>query len=117
MASAPRNAERTSDGAESSPERSPSASAGKDPTGRSPDAGSSRPEGEIAAADDPEAERARLVALYQEKFANPFVAAERGYIDEVIQPRLLRRKLISSFAMLETKRDSMPPKKHGNIPL
>jgi len=72
---------------------------------------------EIAAADDPEAERARLVALYQEKFANPFVAAERGYIDEVIQPRLLRRKLISSFAMLETKRDSMPPKKHGNIPL
>ena len=72
---------------------------------------------EIAAADDPEAERARLVALYQEKFANPFVAAERGYIDEVIQPRLLRRKLISSFAMLETKRDTMPPKKHGNIPL
>lgn len=72
---------------------------------------------QIAAAEDPEAERARLVTLYQEKFANPFVAAERGYIDEVIQPRLLRRKLISSFAMLETKRDTMPPKKHGNIPL
>ena len=72
---------------------------------------------EISEAKDPEAERERLVALYQEKFANPFVAAEKGYVDEVIQPRLLRRKLVAAFAMLETKRDTMPPKKHGNIPL
>jgi len=72
---------------------------------------------QIEAAEDPEAERARLVELYQEKFANPFVAAERGYIDEVIPPRLLRRKLVTAFAMLATKRDTMPAKKHGNIPL
>jgi len=72
---------------------------------------------EIQEAADPEAERARLVAEYGDRFANPFQAAERGYIDEVIAPRLLRRKLIVSFAMLETKRDTMPAKKHGNIPL
>ncbi len=72
---------------------------------------------EIAEADDPEAERRRLVAQYEEKFANPFVAAERGYIDEVIRPRNLRRKLVASFEMLQTKRDTMPTKKHGNIPL
>jgi propionyl-CoA carboxylase beta chain len=72
---------------------------------------------EISGADDPEAERARKVEEYQELFANPFVAAERGYIDEVIMPSSLRRKLISAFAMLQTKRDSMPAKKHGNIPL
>ncbi len=72
---------------------------------------------EIEEAADPEAERARLVKLYQEKFANPFVAAERGYLDEVIPPRLLRRKLATAFAMLATKRDTMPAKKHGNIPL
>ncbi len=72
---------------------------------------------EIRNADDPEAERERLVAEYQKKFANPFVAAEKGYVDEVIRPRLVRRKLASAFAMLETKRDWMPTKKHGNIPL
>ncbi len=72
---------------------------------------------EIQRAAEPEAERARLVQEYQEKFANPFVAAERGYIDEVILPRLLRRKLVAAFALLQTKRDSMPSKKHGNIPL
>jgi propionyl-CoA carboxylase beta chain len=72
---------------------------------------------EIQSADDAEAERARLVAEYQEKFANPFVAAEKGYIDEVIRPRLTRRKLVAAFSMLQTKRDWMPTKKHGNIPL
>jgi propionyl-CoA carboxylase beta chain len=72
---------------------------------------------EIAAAADPEAERARRVAEYQELFANPFVAAERGYLDEVIMPRRLRRKLVEAFAALQTKRDSMPAKKHANIPL
>jgi propionyl-CoA carboxylase beta chain len=72
---------------------------------------------EIQSADDAEAERARLVEQYQDKFANPFVAAEKGYIDEVIRPRLLRRKLVAAFALLQTKRDWMPTKKHGNIPL
>jgi propionyl-CoA carboxylase beta chain len=72
---------------------------------------------EIMNADDEEATRARLVSEYQELFANPFVAAEKGYIDEVIRPRLVRRKLASAFALLETKRDWMPTKKHGNIPL
>jgi propionyl-CoA carboxylase beta chain len=72
---------------------------------------------EIKSAQDPEAERSERVAEYQDLFANPFVAAERGYIDEVIMPRDLRRKLASAFAMLQTKRDSMPAKKHANIPL
>jgi propionyl-CoA carboxylase beta chain len=72
---------------------------------------------EINGAGDSDAERARLVAEYQEKFANPFVAAELGYVDEVVVPRLLRRKLVAAFALLETKRDTMPAKKHGNIPL
>jgi propionyl-CoA carboxylase beta chain len=72
---------------------------------------------EIQRAEEPEAERARRVAEYQEKFANPFVAAEKGYVDEVILPRLLRRKLVAAFTLLQTKRDWMPAKKHGNIPL
>ncbi len=72
---------------------------------------------EIQKADDSAAEHQSLVQRYQDKFANPFVAAERGYLDEVITPRRLRRKLVAAFAMLETKRDSMPTKKHGNIPL
>jgi propionyl-CoA carboxylase beta chain len=72
---------------------------------------------EIQGAEDAEAERGKRVKEYQDLFANPFVAAERGYIDEVIVPRMLRRKLASAFAMLQTKRDTMPAKKHGNIPL
>jgi acetyl-CoA/propionyl-CoA carboxylase carboxyl transferase subunit len=72
---------------------------------------------QLKEADDPDAERERLVEEYQAKFANPFVAAEKGYLDEVILPRLLRRKLVAAFATLQTKRDSMPTKKHGNIPL
>ena len=72
---------------------------------------------EINNASDPGEERKHRVEEYQDLFANPFVAAERGYIDEVIMPRVLRRKLVSAFAMLQTKTDSMPAKKHGNIPL
>jgi propionyl-CoA carboxylase beta chain len=72
---------------------------------------------EIQSAENTEAERQRLVAEYQEKFANPFVAAEKGYLDEVIIPRLLRRMLVAAFSMLQNKRDWMPTKKHGNIPL
>jgi propionyl-CoA carboxylase beta chain len=62
-------------------------------------------------------DREEKVAEYKEKFANPYIAAERGYIDEIIQPRFTRRKLITTFAMLRNKRDRNPPKKHGNIPL
>jgi propionyl-CoA carboxylase beta chain len=62
-------------------------------------------------------EREQKVAEFKEKFANPYIAAERGYIDEIIEPRFTRRKLITAFAMLRNKRDSNPPKKHGNIPL
>jgi propionyl-CoA carboxylase beta chain len=61
--------------------------------------------------------RSEKVAEYKEKFANPYIAAERGYIDEIIEPRFTRRKLITTFAMLRNKRDRNPPKKHGNIPL
>jgi len=56
-------------------------------------------------------------AEYAEKFANPFIAAQRGFVDEVIQPRETRRKLLKSFAMLETKEVARPIRKHGNIPL
>ena len=63
------------------------------------------------------AARAAKIAEYREKFANPYIAAERGFIDEVIQPRDTRAKLITALAALETKRDKNPPKKHGNIPL
>ncbi len=72
---------------------------------------------EIAAAEDPEAERERLVAEYRARFANPYVAAARGYLDDVIEPRETRPRLINALEMLQNKRDSNPPKKHGNIPL
>ncbi|MBI2223265.1 MAG: acyl-CoA carboxylase subunit beta [Acidobacteria bacterium] len=72
---------------------------------------------EIETAPDPVAARAAKVAEFREKFANPYVAASRGFIDEVIHPRTTRAKLISALAGLETKRDRNPPKKHGNIPL
>jgi propionyl-CoA carboxylase beta chain len=62
-------------------------------------------------------DRNAKVAEYKEKFANPYIAAERGYVDEIIEPRFTRRKLITTFAMLGNKRDKNPPKKHGNIPL
>ena len=63
------------------------------------------------------ADRDAKIAEYKEKFANPYIAAERGYVDEIIEPRFTRRKLITTFAMLRNKRDKNPPKKHGNIPL
>lgn len=72
---------------------------------------------ELDAAADPTGLRAQKVAEFREKFANPYIAAARGYIDEVIRPRETRAKLISALASLETKRDKNPPKKHGNIPL
>jgi len=72
---------------------------------------------EIAAAEDPEAERQRLVREYREKFTHPYVAASLGYIDEVIEPHETRPRLIAALEMLRNKRDSNPPKKHGNMPL
>ena len=72
---------------------------------------------ELDSADDPERLRAERVAEFREKFANPYVAASRGFVDEVIQPRQTRARLIAALAGLETKRDRNPPKKHGNIPL
>jgi propionyl-CoA carboxylase beta chain len=72
---------------------------------------------EIEAAADPAAERRRLIADYQEKFSNPYRAAELGYIDEVIDPADTRPKLIQALRMLKTKRDTNPAKKHANIPL
>jgi propionyl-CoA carboxylase beta chain len=62
-------------------------------------------------------DRDAQIAEYREKFANPYIAAERGYVDEIIEPRFTRRKLITAFAMARNKRDKNPPKKHGNIPL
>lgn len=71
----------------------------------------------IAAADDPAAERTRLVAEYEAQFANPYAAAARGYVDAVILPSETRPRLIAALDMLADKRDSNPPRKHGNIPL
>ncbi len=72
---------------------------------------------EIAKSENPEATRARLIEEYREKFANPYVAASRGFIDDVIDPRTTRPRIIRALEMLQTKRDTLPPKKHGNIPL
>ncbi|MEN3272261.1 MAG: propionyl-CoA carboxylase beta chain [Actinomycetota bacterium] len=71
----------------------------------------------IEAADDPDTERARLVAEYEERFANPYIAASRGYVDEVIHPSETRSRLVRALDLLADKHDTNPPKKHGNIPL
>jgi propionyl-CoA carboxylase beta chain len=72
---------------------------------------------ELAAAKDPVALRAELVADLRDKLANPFIAAARGFVDEIIQPRATRAKLIAALVSCDNKRDKNPPKKHGNIPL
>ncbi len=72
---------------------------------------------DIAAADDPEAELKKKTDEFREKFANPFTAAARGYVDDIIEPKTTRPRLIRAFEMLATKKDTNPPKKHGNIPL
>jgi propionyl-CoA carboxylase beta chain len=72
---------------------------------------------EIAEAKDREAEEARLVQEYTERFANPYEAAAHGYVDEVIEPRFTRKHLTNALKLLKSKRDRNPPKKHGNIPL
>jgi propionyl-CoA carboxylase beta chain len=72
---------------------------------------------EIAQAEDPEAKLQEKVDEYQKKFATPYRAAHRGFVDEVILPSQTRQKLLRAFKMLENKVDTMPRKKHGNIPL
>ncbi len=72
---------------------------------------------EIMASSNPELELKRKEEEYREKFANPFIAAARGYVDDIIEPKTTRPRLIRAFEMLATKKDSNPPKKHGNIPL
>ena len=72
---------------------------------------------EIAAADDPIAKRQEKIDEYEEKFNNPYRAAERGYVDDIIEPATARQRVISALEMLSSKRLSLPSKKHGNIPL
>lgn len=72
---------------------------------------------EIKNAEDPVAERAKKIAEYNEEFANPYKAAEMGYVDDVIEPSSTRPRLVDAFNMLASKRQSLPAKKHGNIPL
>jgi acetyl-CoA carboxylase carboxyltransferase component len=72
---------------------------------------------EIEAASDPEVRRGELIEEYTERFANPYIAAERGYVDDVIDPRETRRVLVRSLEMLRTKKEKLPQRKHGNVPL
>jgi propionyl-CoA carboxylase beta chain len=72
---------------------------------------------ELAASDDPETMRARLITEYEDELANPYLAAERGYVDAVINPHETRGEITRVLRLLRTKRQTLPPKKHGNIPL
>jgi acetyl-CoA/propionyl-CoA carboxylase carboxyl transferase subunit len=72
---------------------------------------------ELEAAEDAEARREELVDEYREQFANPYTAADRGFVDDVIEPPETRRKLIEDLEMLRSKRTDQPDRKHGNIPL
>jgi propionyl-CoA carboxylase beta chain len=72
---------------------------------------------ELLESSNPAKFKKERVEEFREKFANPYIAAERGYVDEVIEPQFTRRKLISALELTAQKRDSNPPKKHGNIPL
>ncbi len=72
---------------------------------------------EIQGSKEPEAFRKSKISEFEDKFANPYVAAEKGFIDEVIEPAYTRPKIIRALSLLQNKRDSNPPKKHGNIPL
>jgi len=72
---------------------------------------------EIQASADPESRRSELVEEYKEQFANPWIAAERGYVDAVIEPAETRAKMIAGLRMLASKREELPTRKHGNVPL
>jgi propionyl-CoA carboxylase beta chain len=72
---------------------------------------------ELAEAADPAKRRAELIDEYTERYANPYIAAERGYVDAVIRPAETRAQVTRALRTLRTKRQTLPPKKHGNIPL
>jgi propionyl-CoA carboxylase beta chain len=72
---------------------------------------------ELAASDDPDALRAQLITEYEDTLCNPYLAAERGYVDAVIEPSQTRAEIVKGLRLLRTKRETLPPKKHGNIPL
>jgi len=72
---------------------------------------------DLAEADDPVGRRKELVEEYTERYANPYAAAERGYVDDVIDPAETRRILVRSLALLVSKREDLPKRKHGNMPL
>jgi acetyl-CoA carboxylase carboxyltransferase component len=72
---------------------------------------------ELEHAADPDARRVELLKQYTERYANPYVAAERGYVDDVIDPATTRSMLIKGLAMLRSKRENLPRRKHGNVPL
>jgi len=72
---------------------------------------------EIDAAEDKAAKRAEMIKIYEEQFNNPYVAASRGYIDAIILPSETRKRLIDALEICSTKSESLPPKKHGNIPV
>ena len=72
---------------------------------------------ELQGAADPDAKRAELVEEYTEKTASPYIAAERGYIDDVIDPADTRKVVANAFRMLESKQEHLPERKHGNVPL
>ena len=72
---------------------------------------------ELVDADDVEARREQLIDEYRDTFANPYTAAERGFIDDVLEPKETRPRLVSDLEMLESKRTDQPDRKHGNIPL
>jgi propionyl-CoA carboxylase beta chain len=72
---------------------------------------------ELAEAEDPDTRRAELMTAYDDELANPYLAAERGYVDAVIAPHETRAEMVRSLRLLRTKREQLPPKKHGNIPL
>jgi acetyl-CoA/propionyl-CoA carboxylase carboxyl transferase subunit len=73
--------------------------------------------GEIDGEEATEERRQELIDEFRDKFANPYVAADRGYIDDVIEPKKTRKKLIEDFELVKSKREELPEKKHGNIPL
>jgi acetyl-CoA carboxylase carboxyltransferase component len=72
---------------------------------------------ELKKSRNPAALRKRLISEYREKFANPYIAAERGYVDAIIEPAETRRRVIAAFERLANKRDTNPRRKHGNLPL
>jgi acetyl-CoA carboxylase carboxyltransferase component len=72
---------------------------------------------EIEAAEDKAAKRAEMIKIYEEQFNNPYVAASRGYIDAIILPSETRKRLVDALEICSTKSESLPPKKHGNIPV